>query len=144
MIFENILVIFITLEHTEHTYDTAFELAKKFNSKITFLKCIVEPQPRFGFFYTKKEKEFHKKELHDAEKSLHEIEDLAKKFDVSIKTLVESVESFPDFLVSYIEKNHTDLLIIDSHSLDEAEHQDHKATISEIFEEISCPLLTLK
>ena len=144
MIFENILVAFITLEHTEHTYDTAFQLAKKFNSKITFLKCIVEPHPIFGFFHTKKEKESHKKELQEAEKSLHEIEDLAKKFDVSIKTIVESAESFPDFLISYIEKSHTDLLIIDSHSLDEAAHQDHKATIKKIFEEISCPLLTLK
>ncbi len=142
--FQNILVVFITLEHTEHTYDAAFELAKKFDSKITFLKCIVEPIPMFGFFHMKKEKESHKKELQNAEKSLHEIEDLAKKFDVSINTLVESVESFPDFLVTYIEKNHTDLLIIDSHSLDEVAHQDHKATINKIFEEISCPLLTLK
>ncbi len=142
--FQNILVVFITLEHTEHTYDAAFELAKKFDSKITFLKCIVKPIAIFGFFHTKKEKESHKKELQDAEKSLHEIEDLAKKFDVSINTLVESVESFPDFLVTYIEKNHTDLLIIDSHSLNEAADQDHKATINKIFEEISCPLLTLK
>ena len=142
--FQNILVVFITLEHTEHTYDAAFELAKKFDSKITFLKCIVEPIAMFGFFHTKKEKESHKKELQDAEKSLHEIENIAKKFDVSINTLVESVESFPDFLVTYIEKNHTDLLIIDSHSLDEVAHQDHKATINKIFEEISCPLLTLK
>ena len=104
----------------------------------------MQPHPIFGFFHTKGEKESHKKELQEAEKSLHEIEDLAKKFDVSIKTIVESVESFPDFLVSYIEENHTDLLIIDSHSLDEAAHQDHKATISKIFEEISCPFLTLK
>ena len=144
MIFENILVIFITLEHTEHTYEAAFELAKKFNSKITFLKCVVETHPIFGFFHTKKEKESHKKELQNAEKSLHELEDLAKKFDVPIKTKVESVESFRDFLISYVETNNPDLLIIDSHSLDEVEHEDHKVTISKIFEEISCPLLTLK
>ncbi|KAG2481006.1 MAG: putative Universal stress protein [Nitrosopumilales archaeon] len=142
--FKKILVTFVTSTHSGHTSDVAFELAKKFNSKITFLKCIMQPHPIFGFFHTKGEKESHKKELQEAEKSLHEIEDLAKKFDVSIKTLVESVESFPDFLVSYIEKNHTDLLIIDSHSLDEAAHQDHKATINKIFEEISCPFLTLK
>ena len=142
--FQNILVVFITLEHTEHTYEAAFELAKKFNSKITFLKCIVRPSPTFGFFHTKKEKESHNKELQDAEKSFREIGDLALKFGVSINTKVESVESFPEFLVSYIEENHVDLLIIDSHSLDEAEHQDHKAKINRIFEEISCPLLTLK
>jgi hypothetical protein len=142
--FQNILVVFITHGHTGHTYEAAFELAKKFNSEITFLKCIVERAPTFGFFHTKGEKESHKKELEDAEKSFDEIEGEAKKFDVSIKTLVESVESFPDFLVTYIKKNHTDLLIIDSHSLDEVAHQDHKATINKIFEEISCPLLTLK
>ncbi len=142
--FQNILVVFITHGHTGHTYEAAFELAKKFNSEITFLKCIVKRAPTFGFFHTKGEKESHKKELEEAEKSFDEIEEEAKKFDVSIKTLVESVESFPDFLVSHIKKNHVDLLIIDSHSLDEAKHQDHKATINKIFEEVSCPLLTLK
>ena len=142
--FGNILVVFITLEHTEHTYDAAFEIAKKFDSKITFLKCIVEPHPKFGFFHTKGEKESHEQELKDAEKSLHDIENIAKKFNVSIKTQVESVESFSEFLVSYIKEKHVDLLIIDSHSLDEAEHQDHKASINRVFKKISCPLLTLK
>ncbi len=142
--FQNILVVFITLDHTDHTYEAAFELAKKFNSKITFLKCIVEPAPTFGFFHTKKETKDHEKQLKEAEQSFHEIGDLALKYGVSIKTKVESVESFPEFLVSYIEENHVDLLLIDSHSLDEAEHQDHKSTINKIFGEISCPLLTLK
>ncbi len=142
--FDNILVVFITLEHTEHTYDAAFEIAKKFGSKITFLKCIIEPHPKFGFFHTKGEKESHKQELKDAEKSLHDIEDIAKKFNVSIKTQVESVESLSEFLVSYIQKNHVGLLIIDSHSLDEVEHENHKETINTIFKSISCPLLTLK
>ncbi|MFB5610789.1 MAG: universal stress protein [Nitrosopumilaceae archaeon] len=142
--FQNILVVFITLEHTKHTYEAAFELAKKFNSKITFLKCIVTPAPTFGFFHTKKETESHQKKLQDAEKSFHEIGDLALKHSVSIKTKVESVESFPEFLVSFIEDNNVDLLIIDTHSLDEAQQQDHKSTINKIFEEISCPLLTLK
>jgi len=71
-------------------------------------------------------------------------EQLAEKFQVVIITKVESVESFSDYLVSYIEDNHVDLLIIDSHSLTKAEHDDHKETINKIYEEISCPLLTLK
>lgn len=142
--FQNILVVFITSKHTEHTHKTAFEVAKKFNSKITFLKCIITPQPKFGFFHTKEEKQYHKKQLQDAEESFREIETLAKKFEISIKTKVESVESFTDFLVSHVEQNNVDLLIIDSHSLGEATDQDHKARINKIFEEVSCPLLTLK
>ena len=141
--FQNILVVFITLDHTEYTYEAAFELAKKFDSKITFLKCIIKSAPTFGFFHTKKEDETHEKELQEAEESFAEIEELAKKFDVPIETKVESVESFPEFLVSYIEENHVGLLIIDSHSFDEAEHQDHKSAINKIYKEISCPLLTL-
>lgn len=142
--FQNILVVFVTPEHTDHTYEAAFELAKKFNSKITFLKCIVKPTPAFGFFDTKDEKEAHKKELEEADKSFDEIEDLAKKFEVAVSTKVKSVESFSDFLVEYIDENHVDLLIIDSHSISKAEHDDHKETINKIYEEISCPLLTLK
>ena len=142
--FQNILVVFVTPEHTEHTYKAAFEMAKKFSSKITFLKCIVKPTPTFGFFHTKSEKKSHEKELEEADKSFDEIGQLATKFEVSIETKVESVESFSDFLVQYIDDNHVDLLIIDSHSLDKAEHNDHKETINKIYEEISCPLLTLK
>lgn len=142
--FQNILVVFVTTEHTDHTYEAAFEMAKKFSSKITFLKCIVKPAPTFGFFHTKSEKKSHEEELEDADESFDEIEQLAKKFEVSIETKVESVESFSDFLVEYINENHVDLLIIDSHSLDKAEHDDHKETINKIYEKISCPLLTLK
>ncbi|HET6517300.1 MAG TPA: universal stress protein [Nitrosopumilaceae archaeon] len=142
--FQNILVVFRTLEHTEHTYEAAFELAKKFDSKITFLKCVVKPTPTFGFFQTKGEKKTHEKELQEAEESLHEIEDLATKYAVSINTKVESVDSFSEFIVSHIEENSVDLLIIDSHSLDKAREEDHKETINKIYEEISCPLLTLK
>lgn len=142
--FQNILVVFVTTEHTKHTYEVAFEMAKKFSSKITFLKCIVKPTPTFGFFHTKSEKKSHKKELEEADESFDEIEQLAAKFAVSIQTKVESVESFSDFLVAHIDENHVDLLIIDSHSLDKAEHDDHKETINKIYEEISCPLLTLK
>ena len=136
--------MFITASHTEHTYEAAFEIAKKFNSKITFLKCIVKPPPKFGFFSTKGEKEEHKEELEEAKKSLAAIDELAKKFDISINSDVASIESFKDYLVPYIESNHVELLIMDSHSIDEAEHLDHKERITGIFKSISCPILTLK
>jgi len=142
--FQNILVVFVTSTHTGHTSDIAFEIAKKFDSKITFLKCIEKPIPKFGFFHSKGEKKEHQKDLEDAKKSVHALEENGKKLNVTVDSKVESIESFTDFLIPYIQSNKIDLLIVDSHSLDEIHHENHKEMINTIFTTVSCPLLTLR
>lgn len=142
--FKKILVAFITLTHTEHTYEAAFEIAKKFGSEITFIKFIIKPAPKFGFFETKGEKKHHENELIEAQGSLTKIEEMAKKENLPIKTKVSSTESFAEDLISYIELNKIDLVIVDSHSLDEAEELEHKDLLHKIFKNIECPFLTLK
>jgi len=143
-LFKKILVVFITKEHTEHTYETAFEIAKKFGSEITFIKYIIKPPPKFGFFETKGEKKQHEIELREAQVTLEHLEELAKKEKLSVESKVLSTESFAEDLISYMESNKVDLIIIDSHSLDEAEEAEHKDLIHKIFKNISCPFLTLK
>ena len=142
--FKKILVVFITLAHTEHTYETAFEIAKKFDSEITFIKYIIKPPPKFGFFETSGEKKQHEKELSKAKETLTHLEELAKKENLSVVSKVLSTESFAEDLISYIESNHVELVIVDSHSLDEAEEIEHKDLLHKIFKNISCPFLTLK
>jgi nucleotide-binding universal stress UspA family protein len=136
--------VFITTVHTEHTYETAFEIAKKFGSEITFIKYIIKPAPKYGFFETKGEKKQHEKKLSEAEETLNHLEELAKKENLSVLSKVSSTESFAEDLISYIESNKVDLIIVDSHSLDEAEEFEHKDLIHKIFKNISCPFLTLK
>ena len=142
--FKKILVAFITLSHTKHTYEAAFEIAKKFDSEITFIKFIIKPAPKFGFFETKGEKKQHETELIEAQGSLTQIEEMAKKENLPTKTMVSSTESFAEDLISYIDSNKIDLVIVDSHSLDEAEELEHKDLLHKIFKNIECPFLTLK
>ena len=142
--FQNILVAFVTSTHTGHTSEIALEIAKKFDSKITFIKCIEKPIPKFGFFHSKGEKEEHKEELNEAKKSIHDLEELAKKEGVHVESKVESIESFTDFLIPFVKENKADLLIIDSHSIDEIHHENHKEMINTIFTSLSCPILTLR
>ena len=142
--FENIVVAFVTSTHTGITSDVALQIAKQFDSKITFIKCIETPSPKFGFFHSKGEKEEHQKELDEAKKSIHDLEERANKVGVQIQSKVESIESFTDFLISYVKENTVDLLIIDSHSIDEIHHENHKEMINTIFTTLSCPILTLK
>lgn len=144
LMFQDILVAFITSTHTEHTYETAFEIAKKFGSEITFIKFIIKSPPMFGFFETSGEKKQHKKELDKAKESLAKLEEYAKQENLSVKSKVLSTEAFAEDLTSYIEKNKVDLMIVDSHSIDEAEELEHKDQLNKIFKNIECPFLTLK
>ena len=141
--FQNILVAFVTSTHSGHTSDVAFEIAKKFNSKITFLKCIEKEPPEYGFFESKGQKEEHKEDLEDADQSLDQLEEKSKKLNIPVKTKIESTESISDFLISFIQSNPYDLLIIDSHSLDEIHLEDHKEMVNKIYTKLSCSILTL-
>ena len=136
--------MFTTTTHTEHTYEATFEIAKKFNSKITFVKYIMKEPPKFGFFETSGEKKQHKDELKEAQESLARLEQKAKKENLTVTSQAISTESFAEDLISYIESNKVDLAIIDVHSLDEAEELEHKDLVHKIFKNTSCPILTLK
>ncbi len=137
-------MVFTTTTHTEHTYQATFEIAKKFDSEITFVKYIMKEPPKFGFFETSGEKEQHENELSEAKESLLRLEKKAKNENLSVTSKVVSTESFAEDLIDYIESNKVDLAIIDVHSLDEAEELEHKDLVHKIFKNTSCPILTLK
>ena len=142
--FKKILVVFTTTTHTEHTYEATFEIAKKFDSEITFVKYIIKEPPKFGFFETSGEKEQHQNELKKAQESLSTLKEKAKKENLQVTSKVVSTESFAEDLISYIESNNVELAIIDVHSLDEVEELEHKDLVNKIFKNTSCPILTLK
>lgn len=141
--FEKILIAFVTSTHSGHTSDVAFELAKKFSSKITFLKCLEKEPPKYGFFDSKGQKAEHQKDIDEAKSSLKVLEERAKKLNIPTDSKIESTESLSNFLVSYVKSNHYDLLIVDSHSLDEVNLEDHKEMINRIYTKLSCAVLTL-
>ena len=136
--------MFTTTTHTEHTYEATFEIGKKFDSEITFVKYIMKEPPKFGFFETSGEKKQHEDELKEAQESLSRLEEKAKKENLTVTSQAISTESFAEDLISYIESNKLDLAIIDVHSLDEAEELEHKDLVHKIFKNTSCPILTLK
>ena len=142
--FKKILVVFTTTTHTEHTYQASFEIAKKFDSEISFVKFIMKEPPKFGFFETSGEKKAHKDELNEAQESLSKLEEKAKKENLTVSSKVISTESFAEDLISFIESNNVDLAIIDIHSIDEAEELEHKDLVHKIFKNTSCPILTLE
>ncbi len=94
-------------------------------------------------FLNQKVKKKTIKDIDEAKDSLKAIEERAKKLNVPVDSKIESTESVSNFLGSYIKSNHFDLLIIDSHSLDEVHLEDHKEMINRIYTNLSCAILTL-
>ena len=86
MNFKNILIVYTIVSETNHSYDAAVEIAKKFHSNITLFMCMYEEPPTFAFFSTKKEKQKHDIRVDESKDFL---ESLAKKIesaDISVKT----------------------------------------------------------
>lgn len=142
--FRHILICSFVPENNKHTIDTTFELAKKFDSSIISLKCIFEDHPTFGLFKTKSDKRKQNELTQKIELALEEIEEMAKNENISIKTESAFVDSLSEYVISFVSKNHMDLLVIDSTLPSDTDIELHKAVVNRIYQNIECPVLTLK
>ena len=142
--FRHILICSFVPENNKHVIDTTFELAKKFDSNIVLLKCIHEGHPTFGLFRTKSDKKKQSELAKKTQLALEEVEDLAKNENISIKTESAFVDSLSEYVISFVSKNHMDLLVIDSTLPSDTDIELHKAVVNRIYQNIECPVLTLK
>ena len=139
--FENIVIVFFTVQNTENVYKIAFSIAKKYDSKIHVLKCIYKEPPKFVIFETKDDKENYAKQHDEAEKSLEDLEKIAAENQLSIKTKAEFTEELSDHVVAFTNLHKVDLLIMDTHQHHEGE--ENKDLVNRIYQQVDCPILTL-
>jgi len=139
--FDNIVIVFFTVENTESVYTMAFSIAKKFEAKVDILKCIYKEPPKFVVFETKSEKVKSAKKLEDAQNSLNALEKIAAESNLSIKTQVDFTEELSEHVVKFVKSHKVDLLIMDTHQHHDGE--ENKDLVNRIYQEVDCPLLTL-
>jgi len=142
--FKNILICSFVPTNNKHVIDTAFELAKKFDSNIIALKCIYESIPTFGFFKIKSEKKKHAELTQKIQLALKETEEMARHHNISIKTECVFVTSLSEHVITYVNKNDIDLLVVDSTPPTDIDEGHHKDIINYIYKNIECNVLTLK
>jgi len=142
--FKHILICSFVPENNKHVIDATFELAKKFDSEIIALKCVFEDHPTFGLFKTKSDKKKQSGLDKKIQLSLEEIEMMAKNSGISIKTESAFVDSLSEYVISFVSKNHMDLLVIDSALPSDTDIEHHKDIVNRIYQNIECPVLTLK
>ena len=142
--FNNILICSFVPKNNKHTIETTFEIAKKFDSSIIFLKCIHKELPTFAFFHRKSEKEKHEELTKETHLALEEVEEMAKQNNISVKTESVFVESVSEYVTTYVKKNDINLFVPDSTPPSDISMHDHKDVVNRIYKYIDCAILTLK
>lgn len=144
MIFQKILVCSFVTNNNLESIKIAFTLAQKFDSDVILLKCLHKESPTFGLFQTKSEKKKEKSINEKTQSSFDEVTEIAKNYNISLKTESVFVESVSEYITSYVDKNAIDLLVADSTPPLDINLQDHKDVVNRIYKNIECPVLTLK
>ena len=142
--FENILICSFVSKNNKASLNTVFTLAKKFDSNVVLLKCFHKDLPTFTLFHTKSEKRKQNERIQETQLELEKVKEMAKSYDVFVKTECVFVESLSEHITSYIHKNNIDLLVADSTPPSDIDVQDHKDVVNHIYKNIECSVLTLK
>jgi hypothetical protein len=143
-LFKDILVAFVTRETKIKPFFVALGMAKKFESNLTVIECVLREPSKFGFFDTKKEKDTVQKQMKLAQSILKKLEKAASEAGLSIKTKVALTGSISDWLIGYVKDHKTDLLIMDHPHLSDFEESYYEDIIYSITHEVRVPLLLLR
>lgn len=116
MTFKNILVPYDGSKCSDHAFNVALDIAKKYNSKITIVACLEKdfrtpwygPDSRVSDALLKKQK-------NAVDKNFSRLEENAKKSKVSISSKIMVIQSIVKSLLSFATSHRIDLIVMGSH-----------------------------
>ena len=145
MTFKNILVPYDGSKCSDHAFNVAIDVAKKYNSKITIVTCLEKdyrtpwygPDSRVTDALLKKQKKA-------VDKNFSSLEKVAKKSKVSISSKIIVVQSIVKSLLSFTTSNRVDLIVIGSHGRTGFDRLLLGSVANGISQKARCPVLIVK
>jgi nucleotide-binding universal stress UspA family protein len=145
MTFKNILVPYDGSKCSDHAFNVAIDVAKKYNSKITIVTCLEKdyrtpwygPDSRVTDALLKKQKKA-------VDKNFSSLEKVAKKSKVSISTKIIVVQSIVKSLLSFTTSNRVDLIVMGSHGRTGFDKLLLGSVANGISQKARCPVLIVK
>lgn len=145
MTFKNILVPYDGSKCSDHAFNVAIDVAKKYNSKITIVTCLEKdyrtpwygPDSRVTDALLKKQKKA-------VDKNFSSLEKVAKKSKVSISSKIIVVQSIVKSLLSFTTSNRVDLIVMGSHGRTGFDKLLLGSVANGISQKARCPVLIVK
>ena len=113
--FKNILVPFDLSTQSTRAFKVALDIAKCRDSKITLLTCLEGDAWHHKYYDARADSELIKKQKKVSEKHLEQLESLAEKNNISIKSQIITSKSVVNDIVNYAKSRKHDLIVIGSH-----------------------------
>ena len=141
----HILVPYDGSDPSKRAFKFALNLAKKSNSSITAITCILENyyEPDAGFSEEEKEKLLRSQET-AATKLLSVLELQAQEAHVPFKVSILKSTSVSEAILSYVEKHVIDLIVIGSRGLGGFKKLLLGSVASGVSQHSKCPVLIVK
>ena len=145
MLFKNILVPYDGSKCSDHAFNVALDVAKKYNSKITIVTCLERdfrtpwygPDSRVNDAILKKEKKA-------VDKNFSSLEKVAKKSKVSISSKIMVIQSIVKSLLSFATSHRIDLIVMGSHGRTGFDRLLLGSVANGITQRAHCPVLVVK
>jgi nucleotide-binding universal stress UspA family protein len=140
---KHIMIPYDKSEPSNRAFEYAVDLAKKYNSTISIVSCVViqvPTDPYFGTAYMETTKLLRE----DALSSISKLEPRLRESNISFKTEVLEVISITESLISYSELHNVDLIIIGSRGLGGFKKLLLGSVASGVSQHSKCPVLIVK
>ena len=140
---QHIMVPYDKSEPANHAFEYALDLAKKYNSTISIVSCVViqvPTDPYFGTAYMETTKLLRE----DALGSISKLEPRLRESNISFKTEVLEVISTTESLISYAESHNVDLIVMGSRGLGGFKKLLLGSVATGVSQHSKCPVLITK
>ena len=140
---QHIMVPYDKSEPANHAFEYALDLAKKYNSTISIVSCVViqvPTDPYFGTAYVETTKLLRE----DAIGSISKLEPRLRESNISFKTEVLEVISITESLISYAESHNVDLIVMGSRGLGGFKKLLLGSVATGVSQHSKCPVLITK
>ena len=140
---QHIMVPYDKSEPASHAFEYALDLAKKYNSTISIVSCVViqvPTDPYFGTAYMETTKLLRE----DALGSISKLEPRLRESNISFKTEVLEVISITESLISYAESHNVDLIVMGSRGLGGFKKLLLGSVATGVSQHSKCPVLITK
>ena len=142
--FQNILVPFDLSAQSTRAFKAALDIAKKYDSKVTLLTCLEGDAWHHKYYDARADSELIKKQKKVSQKHLEELESIAVKNNVSIKSQILKSKSVVNDIVTFAKSRKYDLVVIGSHGRTGFDKMLLGSVANGVSQKSTCPVLIVK
>ncbi|WP_067960615.1 universal stress protein [Nitrosopumilus sp. Nsub] len=144
MLFQNILVPVDLSKQSTRAFKIALDISKKYNSKLTVVTCI-ELYPSFHLFYQERPIPEEIKKINKMfEDHLKELESLASKKNISLKSNILKSPSVVKAILNFAKSKKHDLIVMGSHGKTGFDKLLLGSVANGVSQKAHCPIMIVK